>query len=209
MSALTSAGTGHGRLVNEYIPALFVVGNAVRNCNWAGRDSGTALDARDAMRFSACMLVSLSADRAKHTEHLRDVCIALMMWQEWHSGLLGAMFSEEKPEALLGRFARALTSHPGAVEAQDLEDVFLQVRTGKPGVHELHARGPTQALVHKVTVRMRDFVASQADGVRFVPWAKARMCTAVHGHLSPLHVPLHLGSGCTFEHCKECLGYFL
>jgi hypothetical protein len=122
------------RFVNEYIPALLVIGTAVRTCHWGGRDMNTGDDARDCMRMAACTLMSLYGPRARFTEHTRDVCLALMVWQDWHSSLPGAIFSEEKCEALLGRFATSLGRHPSAVTPDALDDIFMQTNPGRRGL---------------------------------------------------------------------------
>ena len=52
------------RLVNQYALALLVIGNLVRDCNWAGRDPGTARYGRLAMEYAAMVMLNLYGDRA-------------------------------------------------------------------------------------------------------------------------------------------------
>ena len=121
------------RLVNGYVPALFAIGWHVRNCNWGGREPGTAADAQECLLFCACLMLSLVGNQRARTEYLRTLCVALLTWQGWHSGLYGAMFSEEIPEASLSRLGQLLQSDPQVIRVEDAENVFLTVPTGVQG----------------------------------------------------------------------------
>ena len=138
------------RLVSEYVPALFTIGYLVRQCNWDGRGDSTAPNAQDCMLYSACLMLSLVGDDSWKTEYLRVLSVALVTWQAWHDTLMSAMFSEEIPEASLGRLARTLNANPRVIEAQDVEDVFLLVPTGEMGVKDLRCERPTRGLVDMV-----------------------------------------------------------
>ena len=198
------------RLVNGYVPALFVIGQLVRECNWNGRSAGSSHSAVLCMRYSAVVMFSLLGDRATRTEHLRDLCLALMMWQPWHDHLRGCMFSEELPEASLGRLGEALRSNPHVVTSEGAEDVFLAcIRPGQSGLKEVRAEHPTSELVAMVRSNIERFRSSDVTVVTHVPWKAGRMCTAVAGPIPDHAFPPPLGNIPPFEDLKTVLGHFI
>ena len=92
------------RLVSWYAPALFVIGQQVRECHWGPREAGTSRHPHNAMMNAFVVMLSLLQGEASHTEHLRVLGLALMMWQQWHDGLPGVLFSEEVTHCLLVEF---------------------------------------------------------------------------------------------------------
>jgi hypothetical protein len=112
------------------------------------------------------------------------------------------------PEALLSRFVSSLEEHPHAVTVPDLEDLFLLVRPGRAGVHELRVQRPTRQFVERVIGRLRSFVQSNASVVTYVPWHSGRMVTTQEGFLTEGTVPRGLQAP-SFETDKTLLKHYL
>ena len=196
-------------LVNHYVPALFVIGHLVRECNWNGRDASTARHARDSMLYAACVMMSLLGDRASGNEHLRDVCLALLAWQHWHDGLRGAMFSEEVAEASLGRFGESLRSNPHVVDADAASDLFQLVRPGSLGHRAIRTEGPTAPFVSMVRGNLGTMIQTVLNCVTYVPWLPRRMCTAVRKPCALNAFPRPLGQVPSFDGIRALLDHFL
>ena len=131
------------------------------------------------------VMLNLYGDRAVTGTggHFRSVCVALLMWQHWHEGLYGCMFTEELSEAFLSRFASRLRKSTWAVDVHAMEDVFLQVQPGHMGVHDIRHEGPTQQLRQKVQANLRAFINAQGVVVTTVLHVLESVVFAVHGPL--------------------------
>lgn len=197
------------RLVSWYVPALFVIGQQVRECHWAGREAASSYHARNVMMNSFVVMLSLLQSEASHTEHLRVLGLALMMWQHWHDGLPGVLFSEEVAEASLSRLGESLRSNPHATTVEAADDLFVLVRPGKLGFRRIRSELPTAAFLHMVEQNVRTFIGSAHNVVTNVPWTKERMCRAVAAQLAPHDVPPPLGQVPVFEGIRALLGHYL
>ena len=197
------------RLVCGYIPALFVIGWLVRRCNWEGRVVGTARDAQDVVLFCTVLMLSLCGDRSPRTEYLRVQSIALLLWQQWHDGLFGAMFSEEVPEASLGRLGELLHSNPRIVDVGAVEEAFLTVQPGARGVKDVRPSRPSRAFVDMVHGNVRTFIGSTQRVVTYVPWLPEKVCVASADRCPAEEYPPALGTIPSFEGLKSLFGHYL
>ena len=101
------------RLLNVYVPALFLTGYRVRQCTWEGRPGGSArgILAKDTLRLCLLLQTHLLNDWQCKEEYVRSISVALLMWQRWMDDLPGCCFVEESCEALLSRMASRCRSH--------------------------------------------------------------------------------------------------
>ena len=197
-------------LVNQYIPACFVVGHRVRECNWNGRRAGTASHAHDVMAYAFSILLPLIGPRnAPGTEHLRDVTIALLFWEDWHDGLFGCAFSEEGPEASLGRFASTLRANPHVTTVEDACDLWCLVSPGRRGYKDLRANVPTEGLCDRVRANLRTFLQAPGRVVSYVPWSPDRMCIGEAAWPPEYQPPSRLGSLPGAEYLKNLCLYYI
>ena len=60
-------------LVDYFCPALLVIGVAVRNCTWEGRDPNGGKLAREILGQCLCLLVHLFDDRQAKVEYVRTL----------------------------------------------------------------------------------------------------------------------------------------
>jgi hypothetical protein len=52
-------------LLNEYAPALLVIGNLVRECHWNGRSYGSSSNALLCIEYAVCVMMSLVGSAAR------------------------------------------------------------------------------------------------------------------------------------------------
>ena len=197
------------RLVCQYVPALFLAGKLVRDCHWAGQEGGSARSAWMAMAHAAVIMLCATKDTAHKVEHLRSVCLALLMWQEWHDTLPAALFSEEVAEASLGRFGELLRSNPQVTTVEAADDLFLLVRPGTRGLKDIRGEGPTATCVDRVHVRLQAFMQAADNVVTHVPWSASRMCTAQATSYTFAELPVAFGDLPSEESLRLMLIHFV
>ena len=196
-------------LLNEYVPALFHIGKLVRDLNWSGRAQFTGLHARRAMLPTIVVLMSLLGNRVGCIEHLRVLCLALLQWREWHEKVFGCCYSEEVPEAMLGRFGSDLQRHPHVTTVEAAYDLFLLVEPGQAGHKDLRADVPTQEQCRKVMANLGTFLRSPARVVKYTPWAPKKMCTTAEAWDTEYSAPARLGSIPPLPNLREILVHYV
>ena len=72
--------SGLKNLLHFYIPAAFLLGNLVRDCNWDGRPVGTGRTARKVLELSLVLIVALTMDTNCNVPYVRTLCVALLLW---------------------------------------------------------------------------------------------------------------------------------
>ena len=157
----------------------------------------------------AIILLSLCRKDAPKREHLRDVCLALLMWQPWHGDLRGCLFSEEPCEASLGRLGEALRSNTHVTTVEAAQDLFLLVRPGKVGVKDVRSEGPTADFVAMVARNINLFVSTTGTVVTYVPWKADKQCVAERGVYNIAQLPSPLGYIPPYEGIRALLGHYL
>jgi hypothetical protein len=184
------------RLVTQYVPACFYLGHLVRECNWSGREVGSGCTAHQAMQATATILYSIAGpSHARRNEHLRGVCLALLLWRDWNDGLFGCAYSEEVCEAGLGRLGAALRSNTQVIEVEQACDLYQLVEPGRKGLKALRSDRPSRELCTRVETNLRTFVLSPMNVVTYVPWeGPGRMCTAQSDWSAGWSSPPSLGS---------------
>ena len=90
-------------LLHFYIPAAFLLGNLVRDCNWDGRRARTGRTARKVLEWSLVLIVALTMDTDCKLPYVRTLCVALMLWLPWNDAVPGCCYAEEPLEAKLSR----------------------------------------------------------------------------------------------------------
>lgn len=111
-------------MLHEYIPAIFTIGNAVRNCHWAGGAPKTSSEAERALKRSLVLLLQMCAGHEHHTDYIRTISVALLHWTKWHSETPGQMHSEEICEAMLARLSSVCRTHPNHHTLEKTQQLF-------------------------------------------------------------------------------------
>ena len=104
------------------------------------------------------------------------------------------MFSEEVPEASLGRLGELLHSNPRIIDVGSVEDAFLTVQPGARGVKDLRPSRPSRAFVDMVHGNLRTFVSTTQHVVTYVPWLPEKVCVASADRCPTEDYPRALGN---------------
>ena len=67
--------------LKEFCPAAFRIGVLVRDCNWAGRDSGSRKNALAVLESCLLVMLSLVGDKWVNVEYIKTLVAALVTWQ--------------------------------------------------------------------------------------------------------------------------------
>lgn len=164
-------------LITQYVPALFVVGHTVRNCNWDSRETGTGVRAKEVLYNCLHILLRLSGEGSHGVEYIRTILCAVMTWTSWHDRLPGCCFSEELNEAALSRLGGLCRKHPHIYTVADTWDLYCQVKPGKSIPKELSGGVPVK-LSEMVISNARAFIQSNRMIVTCVPWFPVKLLVA-------------------------------
>ena len=85
--------TGLKNLVHFYIPAAFLLGNLVHDCNWDGRSAGTGRTARKVLGLSLVLIVALTMDTDCNVPYVRTLCVALLLWLPRNDAVPGCCYA--------------------------------------------------------------------------------------------------------------------
>ena len=95
-------------LLFEYVPALFLLGTLVRDCNWGGGDSSPA---RKGVHYWLHILVQLTMGCEHPVEYVLRVLTAILMWCPWMTRSRAQGHSEEACEAVLSHLISSMHHH--------------------------------------------------------------------------------------------------
>ena len=164
-------------LITQYVPALFVVGHMVRNCNWDSRTAGTGVKAKEVLHQCLHILMKLSGEGAHGVEYIRTILCALMTWTPWHDNLPGCCFSEEINEAALSRLGGLCRRHPNVFSVADTWDLYCQVKPGRSTPKDLSG-GVPETLPDIVASNTVTFIQANRVVVTCVPWFPVKLLVA-------------------------------
>ena len=95
--------TGLKDSVHFYIPAAFLPGNLVRDCNRDGCPAGMGRKARKVLGLSLELIVALTMDTDCNVPYVHTLCVALLLWLPWSDAVPGCCYAVEALEAMLSR----------------------------------------------------------------------------------------------------------
>ena len=149
--------TGLKNLLHFYIPATFLLGNLVRDCNMDGRPTGTGRMACKVLELSLVLIVALTMDPDCNVPYIRTLCVALLLWLPWNDAVPGCCYAKEPPEAMLSRLGSRGRAYPQMKSFHQTLDVFLSMAPPKRG--EKKTRGQIRSgLVAIMSSRLRRFL---------------------------------------------------
>jgi len=113
-------------LMATYVPTLFLLGYLVRQCTWAGRDSGSGVLHRKVLLYSTALLQGLRHAKTRNFDPYVNAQIPAMLAAVPTADTLAAAgHSEESCEAMLSRFAAHWANHPSATTCEAVADLFV------------------------------------------------------------------------------------
>ena len=162
--------TGLKNLLHFYIPAVFLLGNLVRDCNWDGRPAGKGRTARKVLELSLVLIVVLTMDTDCNVPYVRTLCVALLLWLPWNDAVPGGCYAEERLEAMLSRLGCRCRTYPQTKTFDQTLDVFLSMAPPKRG--EKKTRGQIRSgPVAIMSSRLRRFpLAITTNRMVHVEW---------------------------------------
>ena len=125
--------TGLKNLLHFYVPAAFLLGNLVRDCNRDGRPAGTGRTARKVLELSLVLIVALTMDTDCNVPYVRTLCVALLLWLPWNDAVPGCCYAEEPLEAMLSRLGSRCRAYPQMKTFDQTLDLFLSMAPPKRG----------------------------------------------------------------------------
>ena len=144
-------------LLHFYIPAVFLLGNLVRDCNWDGQPTGTGRTARKVLELSLVLIAALTMDKDCNVPYVRTLCGALLLWLPWNDAVPGCCYVEDPLEAMLSRLGSRCRTYPQRKTFDQTLDLFLSMAPPKGG--EKKTRGQIRSgLVAIMSSRLRRFL---------------------------------------------------
>ena len=193
--------TGLKNLLHFYIPAVFLLGNLVRDCNWDGRPAGTSRTARKVLALSLVLLVALTMHTDCNVPYVRTLFVALLLWLPWNDAVPGCCYAEEPLEAMLSRLGSRCRTYPQMKTFDQTLDLFLSMAPPKRG--ENKTRGQIRnGLVAILLSRLRRFLlAITTNRMVHVDWnnGKKAAFTAVPQDLKFPGQPLDNGGVALYQ----------
>ena len=155
--------TGLKNLLHFYIPAAFLLGNLVRDCNWDGRPAGTGRTARKVLGLSLVLIVALTTDTDCNVPYVRTICVAFLLWLPRKDAVPGRCYAEEPLEAMLSRLGSRCRAYPQMKTFDQTFDLFLSMAPPERG--ERKTRGQIRiGLVAIMSSRLRRFLLAIIPG---------------------------------------------
>ena len=169
--------TGLKNLVHFYIPAAFLLGNLVRDCNWNGGSAGTGRTARKVLELSLILIVALTMDTNCNAPYVRTLCVPLLLWLPWNDAVPGCCYDEEPLEAMLNRLGSRCRAYHQMKTFDQTLDLFWSMAPPKRG--EKKTRGQIRSgLVAIMSSRLRRFLlAITTNRMVHVEWNSGKKVT--------------------------------
>ena len=176
-------------LVNVYIPACCTLGWLVRRCAWECRERGTGNMAACCLRKCLLLLIALLGDKARTSEYVRSIGVALLSWTPWHDEVPAAAYVEEACEAQLSQLSSALKRNPHATGVADVSDMYVLLQRPQSDPHDAQHHPVSNDLLRTVLRNVTQFTERGPDVVSHVPWRSGKTCPATAAWPASMHVP--------------------
>ena len=173
-----------GFLLQNWCPLVLYGGFLVRQCNWSGRQPGTAIDAQNFLRLVFVLLIELGRAAADPVVYVRTIGVALLHWQTFNSGLPGLCYGEEFGEVMLSRLGSMKDRHTWAVTPSDVEDLFVQICPAKINRRLLVSSLSTD-IETEIQQRLHSYVIDDRVRVRYCPWRSGTSTMELHWEADP------------------------
>ena len=146
-------------LLKEYCPAAFRIGVLVRDCNWAGRDSGSGKNALTVVESCLLVMLSLVGDQWENVAYIKTFVAAPVTWPHWHSRTHGCIHSGEYREAMLSRLCAHCRISTTITSLSGTSEIFVTLSQTLAG-----RKNPRFSLTEKCVMRygpnLRKFILS-------------------------------------------------
>ena len=180
--------------VEEYVPALMLIGIRLRDLYWVHRQWNTGHFARDVQM--SCFVYLHALESRVSTQYLRGIACSLMLWdKDLHGVLPASVYVEEAMEASLSRLSRQAGTDLRSTTVEQFSDMYVAMgpATDAGSVSKTHVR---KSFIMAVQARCDVIItAIQHRRLPFVKPSLKEKYSTVHGDWVPveeLHVPKRL-----------------
>ena len=155
-------------LLQKWCPLLLYCGFLVTQCNWSGRQPGTAINARNFWRLVFVLLIELRRAAADPVVYVRTIGVALLHWQTFNSGLREWCYGEEFGEVMFSRLGSMKDRHTWAATPSDVEDLFVQICPARIN-RRLLVSGLSSDIETEIRQRLHSYVFDDRLRIRYCP----------------------------------------
>ena len=155
-------------LLSEWCPLLLYSGHLVRECNWAGENSGTGSRAQEVLQLSLCLLRSLHRGPFDTVlKYERTIMCTLLYNSKWQRDLPGHAHSEEFGEGRMSKLVRDKAKNTGSYTVDEVENHYLLLNVGPRG-KRVGVQNVPQNLLHRMRQRLTRFLATDRICMAYV-----------------------------------------
>ena len=159
------------RLVDEYVPACFVLGFAVRSCHWDGREEHSGVRARHVLMGAVIVLVHLCLGDESSVEYIQALLVALCTWNAWNDRLFGSCYSEEVNEAALSQLSAQLLRDPHLMTEEQASWAYVTMGAAVPGARDTTSHNVSAELRARCATHLRALVSGSTPTVPWMEYA--------------------------------------
>ena len=156
-------------LLDQFLPALLLLGWMVRESHWASHDPGTGRIPRAILLRVVFIFTRLGERAPSRLEYFQALTCALLVSEPWNDQVPGAAYSEELCEAGLSRLGHACESHPQLKHTKEITNLYLLSQC-EDLPRSIRDSGVTRTLCSTVARNLALCYGSDRPVVSFVPW---------------------------------------
>ena len=171
-------------LPQNWCPLVLYCGFLVRQCNWSGRQPGTAITAQNVLLMVFVLLIEVGWAAADPVVYVRTIGVALLHWQTFNSGLPGLCYGEEFGEVMLSRLGSMKDRHTWAGTPSDAEDLFVEICPARIN-RRLLVSGLSSDIETEIRQRLQSYVLGDRLRNRYCPWQSATSSMERHWDADP------------------------
>ena len=165
---------GLKNLLHFYIPAAFLLGNLVRDCNWDGRPAGTVRTASKVLELSLVLIVALTMGTDCNVPYVRTLCVALLSWLPQNVAVPGCCYAEEPLEAMLSRLGSSCRAYPRMKTFDQTLDLFLTMAPPKRGEKKTRGQICSRVVAIMSSRLRRNLLAIATNHMVHVEWSSGK-----------------------------------
>ena len=181
-------------LLYEYIPAAFLLGVLMIECNWSiTRMIGNKGEAPTLVHYKLVILMHLTYGRENTVEYVQSLCVAHLLWTDRYTVPAACQSEEMCEEALFSKFSAALQKHPNAKTLDDAFDLVLTMPPPSTAKKDISSSKVSHALLMGIGGRLQQLVRHKAFACGSCALRPMDQCKLLYTAAAyPLHYPPRL-----------------
>ena len=150
-------------LVLEYVPMLFAIGRAARDCYWEDMGTVTGLVAKDVHLHCLLMLLQLRRSQRGRQEYIGALTWQLILWSGFTSCLPSPAHNEEALESMLSRLSRSMRADLTATSVQEVSEIFVCLGVVSQDAKDIDDAGISRQWPSRMKLRLDALIKSIND----------------------------------------------